>query len=241
MIFRSPSVLDEVTEVFSIRDDIFLYFLRSHRRVNVPIDLRGGYEKILIPLKGSVKFSELHVYEKDVLYLPSTISRVNLEVANGSIIYVLGARVNESSAPAHSHYVKRLVDAECVDVGDALSRRRRCTLVREEDPSHRIIAGYTSCSPYSWGSFPPHRHDDKYEVFVYFDVDPGFGVQLVFSEDGEESYIVKNYDVVLVSKGYHPNISLSPSGLKYLWVMVAKKGIRKNSNLSIHPLFARKH
>ena len=66
----------------------------------------------------------------------------------------------------------------------------------------------------NWSSYPPHRHDESKEDMTYLEetyyhrLNPaqGFGVQRVFTEDGEldETISVHDGDVVLVPKGHHP-------------------------------------
>jgi 5-deoxy-glucuronate isomerase len=67
----------------------------------------------------------------------------------------------------------------------------------------------------NWSSYPSHRHDeDNFPEMTYLEesyyhrLNPGtgFGVQRVYTEDGEldETMAVKDGDVVLVPKGHHP-------------------------------------
>lgn len=84
-----------------------------------------------------------------------------------------------------------------------------------------------------WASFPPHKHDEDNmpveglldEVYYYeFDKPSGFGVQMVYSKDGEinEAYKVKNGDFVEIPKGYHPFV-VAPKYKNYcLWIMAGK-------------------
>lgn len=84
-----------------------------------------------------------------------------------------------------------------------------------------------------WASFPPHKHDEDNmpiegfldEVYYFeFDKPTGFGVQMVYSKDGEinEAYKVKNGDFVEIPKGYHPFVT-APNYKNYcLWIMAGK-------------------
>ena len=67
----------------------------------------------------------------------------------------------------------------------------------------------------NWSSYPPHKHDTDnlpaeslLEEIYYHEVDKdsGFVVQKVYTDDLllDETYTVRNHDVVLVPKGYHP-------------------------------------
>jgi 5-deoxy-glucuronate isomerase len=66
-----------------------------------------------------------------------------------------------------------------------------------------------------WSSYPPHKHDrdalpeESYlEETYYHRIDParGFAVQRVYTDDRslDEAMAVRNGEVVLVPRGYHP-------------------------------------
>ncbi len=82
----------------------------------------------------------------------------------------------------------------------------------------------------NWSSYPAHRHDeDDYPNMTYLEetyyhrLNPsqGFGVQRVYTEDGDldEVMAVKDGDVVLVPKGHHPCGAVYGYDMYYLNVM----------------------
>lgn len=86
----------------------------------------------------------------------------------------------------------------------------------------------------NWSSYPPHKHDtDNYphetylEETYYHRLNPpqGFGFQRVYTEDGslDESMAIKDGDVVLVPKGFHPVAAPHGFDLYYLNVMAGPK------------------
>lgn len=94
-----------------------------------------------------------------------------------------------------------------------------------------------------WSSYPPHRHDnDDYPNMTYLEetyyhrLNPkqGFGIQRVFTEDGEldETMAVSDGDVVLVPKGHHPCGVPYGYEMYYLNVMA---GPRRNWRFQNHP------
>lgn len=94
-----------------------------------------------------------------------------------------------------------------------------------------------------WSSYPPHRHDvDDFPNITYLEetyyhrVNPpqGFGIQRVFTEDGDldETMAVTDHDVVLVPRGHHPCAAPHGIELYYLNVMA---GPRRNWRFSTHP------
>lgn len=81
-----------------------------------------------------------------------------------------------------------------------------------------------------WSSFPSHRHDQDdfphttyLEETYYHRINPanGFGIQRVYTEDGEldETMAVSDGDVVLVPKGHHPCGAVYGFDMYYLNVM----------------------
>lgn len=222
MLFKRPNVYDKPLTLFRLENGVALHFIQSKSSSNAKISTAKGSEKLIIPLKGSVEFLNLKAEEKDIIYVPKGVEDLNILFEKGSAIYVVEAPSNiESKA-----YVKKFSNAKYIDVGEGYFRRRRYVLIDVEDISSKFLAGYTMCCPGCWGSYPPHRHNDKHEIFVYFGVDPGFGVQLLINDGKEEAYVVRDYDVFLVTKGCHPNVSTPLKGLNYLWVMIAISGSR---------------
>ncbi|MDK6029461.1 5-deoxy-glucuronate isomerase [Ignisphaera sp. 4213-co] len=231
MLFKKPNVFDKPIKLFDV-DDVALHIVISKTINNVVVHTRDDSEKLLIPLRGCAKFGNMHAYSKDIIYIPRGFEDISIDLELGSIVYIVEAPSNTVYKP----YIKRFENAKTIHVGDEHSRRTRYVMIDVDDSSEKFLAGYTFCCPGCWGSYPPHRHDDKYEIFIYFDVEPGFGVQLLIDDDKEEAYVVKDFDVFLVTRGYHPNVSAPIKGLKYLWIMVAVKGSR-NFSMSVNKAF----
>ena len=81
-----------------------------------------------------------------------------------------------------------------------------------------------------WSSYPPHKHDtddpprETYLEETYYhrlEAAGGFAFQRVYSGDGEldEAISVRDGDVVLVPRGYHPVAAGARHDLYYLNVM----------------------
>ncbi len=82
----------------------------------------------------------------------------------------------------------------------------------------------------NWAGFPPHKHDEDNmpseciaEEIYYFLFNPkqGFGVQLLYTEDGslDEAYRVKNDELVEFPYGYHSTVSTPGYETYFLWLM----------------------
>ncbi len=82
----------------------------------------------------------------------------------------------------------------------------------------------------NWSSYPPHKHDtDDFPRETYLEETyyhrlargTGFAVQRVYTDDGslDETMAVRDRDVVLVPRGYHPVGAPHGFDLYYLNVM----------------------
>jgi 5-deoxy-glucuronate isomerase len=105
------------------------------------------------------------------------------------------------------------------------------TILGPEDAAARLLIGETINPPGNWSSYPPHKHDEhappdevRLEEVYLFRVDPGggFGVQLRYEPGAENTCIVRDGDVVVIRRGYHPVVAAPGYELYYLWVMAGE-------------------
>lgn len=141
-----------------------------------------------------------------------------------------------AKAPARKAFPPRLVRSEEVRtkaLGTGSYARTAAFNLDESVEANLLYIGEFWVGDGNWASYPPHKHDvDNMptegcldEIYYFeFDKPQGFGVQLVYSADGEisEAYRVKNGDFVEIPKGYHP-CSVAPGFQAYcLWIMAGK-------------------
>jgi len=191
----------------------------------------AGKERLVFPLLGGVTVNGTSLAEKDMMYLPlGEPARVK---TNGSaVVFVADTKGSQKFAP----YVKKYADAQKMKIGQPTFRRTVVQSITEADPANRFIAGYVEDSIGEWSSYPPHKHDDKPEAYIFFGLNPGFGVQLILDGDDERAYVVHDYDAVLIPRGYHPHVNTSLRGGSYAWVISAPSDSR-NLGVEIHPAF----
>jgi 5-deoxy-glucuronate isomerase len=71
---------------------------------------------------------------------------------------------------------------------------------------------------------------------------PAFGIQLVYTNPAspELAVVVREGDVVLMPKGYHPGVSSPSCGLNFMWMMAAvREGVdRQFGVVNVQPEFA---
>ena len=115
-------------------------------------------------------------------------------------------------------------------VGDGNWRREVVDIIDQSIPAQRLLIGETYNPPGNWSSYPPHRHENdnppvesKHEELYYFRIShpQGFGFQRIYTDDGsiDETYTLKDGDVTLIPRGYHPVVAGAGYRLYYLWVL----------------------
>ncbi len=128
--------------------------------------------------------------------------------------------------------------------GEPPNQRDMNVLIGSNVRAGRILTGVTFSRPGNWTSWPPHEHSRMLEeAYLYIDMPaPSFGVQFVYTnpEDPELVQVVREGDVVLMPKGYHPNVSAPGGQINFMWMMAAvREGEdRKYGVVNVQPEFA---
>jgi 5-deoxy-glucuronate isomerase len=81
------------------------------------------------------------------------------------------------------------------------------------------------------------------EAYLYVDMPaPSFGVQLVYTDPAapELAVVVREGDVVLMPRGYHPGVGAPGGSINFLWMMAARReGVdRQFGVVNVQPEFA---
>jgi 5-deoxy-glucuronate isomerase len=145
----------------------------------------------------------------------------------------------------HSH-ARTDGDVQCIVVwrrftGDAPSRIIEPGEVTVEDrgsgtfartvrtylPTGPLIAGETINPPGGWSSYPPHRHDEFEEAYLYrFQPEGGFGLAALYDEpDEHEAFVVHDGDVTRIPRGYHPVVAAPGYAMAYIWALAGDADI----------------
>ena len=233
MIFRYRDyhkVDNEWVKVFE--DGYFkLSSITASRMVSTTISVTNG-EGLLFALKGSMNINGISMSSFDVAYIPKG-SSVKVELNPGTLAYLAESWADN----IREFYVKRRESVKPVVSGVPPYERNVYTMVGESDPADSFLMGYTEGSVGNWTSYPPHRHDGKPEAYIFYGIDPGFAVQFILSEEEELAYVVHDFDVVLIRKGYHPNVASTINRISYAWVIAAPRGQRTLA-VNMHPLYS---
>ena len=105
-----------------------------------------------------------------------------------------------------------------------------------------LTIGESYCKEGNWAGFPPHKHDVNNmpsecvaEEIYYFLFEPkqGFAVQCLYTADGtiDETYRVKNDELVEFPKGYHATVTTPGYQSYLLWLMAGDyQGFNRSSD-----------
>jgi 5-deoxy-glucuronate isomerase len=119
-------------------------------------------------------------------------------------------------------------------VGEGNWQRSVRTILGPDDPAARLLVGETLNPPGNWSSYPPHKHDRhvppeevRLEEVYLFRVDPagGFGVQMLYGNGDERTFMVRDGDVAVIRSGYHPVVAAPGYDLYYLWVLAGESRV----------------
>jgi len=116
------------------------------------------------------------------------------------------------------------------------------TMIGDNIEGARLLAGYTWVRKGNWSSWPPHEHGDLMEeVYIFYYLPPpGYGIQLVYeSLEDLKMFLVRQDDLVVIDRGYHPNVAAPGFEMKYLWVISARRAFKDRiyGAWKVHPDF----
>jgi len=114
--------------------------------------------------------------------------------------------------------------------GSCRTQRTIHNILMEDRPAESLLVTEVLTPAGNWSSYPPHKHDtdnlprEAYLEETYYHRmarHDGFAVQLVYTDDRslDEAIQVRDGDVVLIPRGYHPVAAGPGYDLYYLNVM----------------------
>lgn len=191
-----------------------------------------SHETGLICLNGSAKVATgektFDIKRYDSLYVPRDSK---IEITPGAE----GCDFAEVSAEVEKQYPLQFVAFEEIRQNPALhfvagkppTERDLNILLGKNVEAGRIMAGVTFSSDGNWTSFPPHEHAEMLEeAYLYIDMPaPQWGIQMVYTNLNEPEIVevVREGDVVVMPKGYHPNVAAPGGQINFLWMMAANR------------------
>lgn len=121
--------------------------------------------------------------------------------------------------------------------------KRDCHIIIDGDSNADYLTiGESYVVPNNWAGFPGHKHDVNdmpreaaaEEIYYFlFDKEQGFGFQSLYTRDGsiDETYRVKNNDLVEFPMGYHLTQTAPGYKMYILWLMAGdEQGIHRTND-----------
>ena len=165
---------------------------------------------------------------KDMLYVPWK-STVHLRATEEAVVMRIGAPSDRDTDFAHIRFADVDQDESKHQLfGSAEINSLRDVYMYIDDTfnASRLLMGIGRGIPGGWTVWPPHEHgDEKEELYVYFDMDGGFGIQCVYEDetmDDARCFLVREGDMVAVARGYHPNVGCPAGRIAYVYAMAAR-------------------
>lgn len=169
--------------------------------------------------------SEYKVKNRQALYIPKETKSVSFM----SISADIPARFYLNSVPAHKVLKTRLVteeEANSISLGSQKNVNKR-TLNQYLHPdiveTCQLTMGITDVAEgNAWNTFPPHTHDRRMEVYLYFNIPED---QMVFHFMGEGSQtrhiVVRNEEAVL-SPSWSIHAGVGTQAYSFVWSMAGE-------------------
>lgn len=210
--------------------------LRRGDRIDVPM---RGRELCAVMLSGTADIgrwrdvgSRRGVFDglPDAAYLPPGDS-VEIEACSQTCeVALCWAPAEEGAEPA----LIRASDVKPFKRGSGRTERTIHNILMEDRPAESLLVTEVLTPAGNWSSYPPHKHDtddpprETYleETYYHRMARPeGFAVQLVYTPDRslDEAVHVRDGDVVLVPRGFHPVAAGPGYDLYYLNVMAGPR------------------
>ena len=187
----------------------------------------GGEELCLAVLQGEASYRcgehQGNVVCRDMLYIPPNET---VELAGSAVVMRYGAPCARKTRFAHIAFKDVDADDRHKIYGDAAngSGRDVWNYIDEHFDSSRFLVGICAGNAGAWTAWPPHKHGKKREeVYAYFGMGDGFGLQCVYEdmENPATVTLVRDGHLVAIPEGYHPNVGCPKTGIQYVYCMVS--------------------
>ena len=160
--------------------------------------------------------------KRDALY----IGRGTTDIVFESVSAEQPARFYLVSYPAHAKHPLVLVrheDAEAADLGTADNANRR-RLAKYFHPgavtTAQLVMGVTELQPGSvWNTMPPHTHQRRTEVYLYFDIPDDAVVFHLLGEPNETRSLVVRDGQVALSPSWSIHAGCGTRNYSFCWAM----------------------
>ncbi|MBQ3541702.1 MAG: 5-deoxy-glucuronate isomerase [Oscillospiraceae bacterium] len=153
-------------------------------------------------------------------------------------IAVIDTPTDKDSQPEY----RQPKDVKVMTLGEHPWKRDCHIIIDGDSKADYLTIGESFVEPGNWAGYPGHKHDvddmpresvAEEIYFFLFDKEQGFGFQSLYTRDGEidETYRVKNNDLVEFPKGYHLTQTAPGYRMYILWLMAGDiQGIHRTND-----------
>ena len=145
------------------------------------------------------------------------------------------------SYPAHSSYETKMVcerEAESAVLGTAAGANRRTLRRYIHSPSvktSQLTMGLTTLEEGSvWNTMPPHTHERRSEIYLYFDLPEGAVVLHCFGEPHQTRHIVVRDRQAVISPCWSIHAGAGTASYSFIWAMGGEN--REFSDMDVIPM-----
>lgn len=133
------------------------------------------------------------------------------------------------SAPAHANYPNKLFskeDALPVTLGSQETANERTIykyIHNDGIDSCQVVMGLTTMAPGSvWNTMPPHTHDRRSEIYLYFDVPAEHGVMHFMGEPTETRHLWVRNEQAIISPPWSIHAGSGTANYSFIWAMAGE-------------------
>ncbi len=133
------------------------------------------------------------------------------------------------SAPAHAAYPNKLYtkeDALPVTLGSAETANERTIykyIHNDGIGSCQVVMGLTVMSKGSvWNTMPPHTHDRRSEVYLYFNIPDNHGVMHFMGEPTETRHLWVQNEQAIISPPWSIHAGSGTTNYSFIWAMAGE-------------------
>ncbi len=142
------------------------------------------------------------------------------------------AKFYYNSAPAHQTYPNRKVtraEAVTLELGDKTScneRTLRKYIVPDLLPTCQLTMGITRLASGSvWNTMPPHTHDRRMEVYMYFDIEPDNAVFHMMGEPTQTRHLLMQNEQAVISPSWSIHCGVGTRAYAFVWGMIGENQV----------------
>jgi 4-deoxy-L-threo-5-hexosulose-uronate ketol-isomerase len=179
---------------------------------------------INIGASGSVRVdgTEYGMAHRDGLYIGRGVKEIVFASEKGES----PARFYFVSYPAHHAFATthaRFVDAEPTHLGSVKDANKR-TIYKyihpRGIPSCQLVMGLTELAEGSvWNTFPPHTHQRRSEVYMYFNLPPEAVVLHIMGEPEATRHLVMRNEQAVLNPSWSIHAGVATQAYTFIWAM----------------------